>query len=156
MRARLPGAVLLEVAVSGRYRRYERGLRYSRQRVRSVELGRCECGRSASVLADSGTGSLGWRKLVPVCATCAGDRPVLTGDGFGRLSGGTVTVTTEAAAAGVSPLGTLVGSESAAGAVVVLGAELALMQARLDEMQRRIDELTRAGEDERPGGGEAG
>lgn len=148
------GAVLLEVAVSGRYRRYERGLRYARQRVRSVEFGRCDCGRSASVLSDSGTGSLGWRKLIPVCATCAGDRPVLTADGFGRLSGGTVAVRAEAAAMGAAPLGTVVGSE-AAGAVAVLGAELALLQARLDEVQQRLDDMTRT-RDEEGSGPEAG
>ena len=39
-------AVLLEVAASGRYRRYERGLRYSRQRVRSVHVSRCDCGQA--------------------------------------------------------------------------------------------------------------
>jgi len=146
------GAVLLEVAVSGRYRRYERGLRYARQRVRSVELGRCDCGRSAAVLADSGTGSLGWRKLIPVCPSCAGDRPVLTGDSFGRLCGGKVTITTESANLGpVVALGTSVGAETA-GAVAVLGAELALLQARLDEVQTRLDGMTRKDQD-RPGTG---
>jgi hypothetical protein len=146
------GAVLLEVAVSGRYRRYERGLRYARQRVRTVEFGRCDCGRPAVVLADSGTGSLGWRKLIPVCPTCAGDRPVLTADGFGKLSGGTVTVTAGSATTGpAAPLTTLVESE-AAGAVAVLGAELALLQARLDEVQQRLDEMTRR-QDGRPGEG---
>ncbi|RTL63635.1 MAG: hypothetical protein EKK42_27585 [Pseudonocardiaceae bacterium] len=153
------GAVLLEVAVSGRYRRYERGLRYSRQRVRTVELGRCECGRSASVLSDSGTGSLGWRKLLPICSTCAGDRPVLTADGFGRLSGGTITVTAEPSAAGpVAPLAGLPGTESlvgaeSSGAVAVLGAELALLQARLDEVQKRLDDLTRTRESGEQEGG---
>lgn len=137
------GAVLIEVAVSGRYRRYERGLRYARQRVRSVEIGRCDCGRSAAVLADSGAGSIGWRKLVPVCPTCAGDRPVLTPESFGRLSGGKVTVTTEANGMGPAvALGTVVGPETA-GAVAVLGAELALLQARLDEVQQRLDGMTR-------------
>ena len=47
-------AVLLEVAASGRYRRYERGLRYSRQRVRTVRVNRCDCGQPATVLVDTG------------------------------------------------------------------------------------------------------
>ena len=37
-------AVLLEVTASGRFIRYERGLRYSRQRVRAVRVGPCGCG----------------------------------------------------------------------------------------------------------------
>ena len=135
------GAVLLEVAVSGRYRRYERGLRYARQRVRSVELGRCDCGRPAAVLVDSGAGSVGWRKLVPTCPPCARDRPVLTADTFGRLSGGKVTVTTESGAGPAVPLVPMVAPDGA-GAVAILGAELALLQARLDEVQQRLDEMT--------------
>ena len=39
-------SVLLEIAASGRYVRYELGLRYARQTVRSVRLGRCGCGRA--------------------------------------------------------------------------------------------------------------
>lgn len=136
------GAVLLEVAVSGRYRRYERGLRYARQRVRSVELGRCDCGRPAAVLADSGTGSVGWRRLVPICATCAGDRPVLTAESFGRLSGGKITVTAASAGGPAVALGPLVAPDGT-GAVAILGAELALLQARLDEVQQRLDDMTR-------------
>jgi hypothetical protein len=89
------GAVLLEVAVSGRYRRHERGLRYSRQRVCAVRIGRCDCGRPAEVLADSGAGTVGWRRLHPVCPRCAGQRPVLDPVTFGRLAGGRVAVTTE-------------------------------------------------------------
>ena len=139
------GAVLLEVAVSGHYRRYERGLRYARQRVRSVELGRCDCGRSAAVLVDSGAGSVGWRRLVPTCVGCARDRPVLTAETFGRLSGGKVTVRTESGAGGpavpLTPLDAVAGN--GAGAVAILGAELALLQARLDEVQQRLDDMTR-------------
>ncbi|NMH95842.1 hypothetical protein [Pseudonocardia acidicola] len=139
------GAVLLEVAVSGRYRRYERGLRYARQRVCVVRIGRCECARPAQVLADSGAGSVGWRRLVPVCAACAGIRPVLGPEVFGRLAGG-ITVTTDDAAAGpVAPLPAPAVPE-AAGAVAVLSAEVALLQARLDDVQTRLDELTRRDE----------
>src|SRR5207237_433214 len=38
-------AVVLEVVASGRFIRYERGLRYSHQRVKAVRVGPCECGR---------------------------------------------------------------------------------------------------------------
>ncbi|WP_214369212.1 hypothetical protein [Pseudonocardia sp. H11422] len=146
------GAVLLEVAVSGRYRRYERGLRYARQRVCVVRVGRCECGRPAGLLADSGAGSVGWRRLVPVCATCAGAQPVLTPAAFGQLAGG-ITVRTDGPAAGpVAPLpatGVAAVTDDApagAGAVALLTAEVALLQARLDEVQARVDRLTRRDE----------
>jgi hypothetical protein len=42
-------AVLLDVAVSGRFIRYERGLRYARQRIISLRIGRCACGHRAQV-----------------------------------------------------------------------------------------------------------
>ena len=68
-------AVLLEVVASGRFIRYERGLRYSRQRVRAVRVGPCGCGRTAIGLVDGGSGFVGWRCLAAVCAVCAVDRP---------------------------------------------------------------------------------
>jgi hypothetical protein len=149
--------VLLEVAASGRYRRHERGLRYSQQRVRTVRIGRCGCGRPAEVLADSGTGVVGWRRLVPVCAGCAGPRPVLAPAAFGRLVGGGVGIMAEGSPRG--PLAPLAGgvegadagdpaagaagdpAAGAAGAVAVLTAEVALLQARLDELAARLDAL---------------
>lgn len=139
------GAVHLEVAASGRFRRYELGLRYSRQRVRSVRLRACRCGRAATVLADTGSGSAGWRRLDPVCSSCAGHRPVLTTDDFGRLAGGLPVSSDEVG-------GTVGASEPAApdddvpgdaGAVAVLTAEVALLQAQLERMQQRLDELER-------------
>lgn len=129
-------AVLLEVAVSGRYRRYERGLRYSRQRVRTVRLGRCECGRPAALFADSGAGSVGWRKLIPVCPTCAATRPVLTPDDFARRAG-KIEVLVEA------PVQTGPAEPDGPGTVAILAAEVALLQARLDDVQARLDALTR-------------
>ena len=63
-------ALLLEVAASGRYIRYERGLRYSRQRVRAILEAQCACGRPGTALADAGSGLIGWRHLAPVCDTC--------------------------------------------------------------------------------------
>jgi hypothetical protein len=47
-------ALLLEVAAAGRYIRYERGLRYSRQRVRVITQARCDCGHAASALTEPG------------------------------------------------------------------------------------------------------
>jgi len=71
-------ALLLQVAASGSYIRYERGLRYSRQRVVAVLDARCSCGRPGSALADAGRGIIGWRHLTPVCAPCTAGRPVLS------------------------------------------------------------------------------
>src|ERR1700761_2618730 len=65
-------ALLLEVAASGRYIRYERGLRSSGRRVRATLAPRGECGRAGDGLADAGSGLIGWRHLEPVCAACAG------------------------------------------------------------------------------------
>ena len=88
--------VLLEIAASGRFVRYELGLRYARQTVRTVRLGRCGCGRVSTALADGGPGVVGWRRLHPVCGLCAGPRPVLTLAAFGTLSGG-ITVCSDQA-----------------------------------------------------------
>jgi hypothetical protein len=81
-------AVLLEIVASGRYVRYERGLRYARQRVTRVRVGRCACGHRARVLAETGVGTIGWRRLVAVCPDCTGSRPALTFDAFSRLLAG--------------------------------------------------------------------
>jgi hypothetical protein len=70
-------ALLLQVAASGSYIRYERGLRYSRQRVVAVLDAQCSCGRPGAALADAGSGLIGWRHLAPVCAQCTAGRPVL-------------------------------------------------------------------------------
>ena len=145
-------AVLLEVAASGRYRRYERGLRYARQRVRTVRVGRCECGRPGELLADSGAGSVGWRRLLPVCRGCAADRPVLTAERFGELAGQIDVLLETPASTGPAPVGPAptVRAAEDAGTVALLGAEVAVLHARLDEtlarldaVQARLDELTR-------------
>jgi hypothetical protein len=81
-------AVLLEVAASGRYIRYERGLRYARQRVRSVRVGRCACGQRARVFVETGVGTVGWRRLVAACPACAGNRPAISFGAFSRLLSG--------------------------------------------------------------------
>jgi len=63
-------AVLLEVGASGRFIRYERGLRYARQRVTLVRVGRCGCATPPPVFVN-GAGSVGWRRVVAVCPACA-------------------------------------------------------------------------------------
>lgn len=83
--------VLLEVAILGRFVRYERGLRYARQRVTHVRAGRCGCGHPASMFVQSGASSVGWRRLVAVCTTCAASRPGLPLDDISRLLGVPVT-----------------------------------------------------------------
>jgi hypothetical protein len=122
-------AVLLDVIVSGRYMRYERGLRYARQRVTAVRVGRCACGHRARVFVEASAGTAGWRRLVAVCASCAGTRAVLSFGWLSRmLSGvpvipdtiaGAATIGTESpdVVAGVS------GSSGVAGAATSPGAE---------------------------------
>lgn len=81
-------AVLLEVAASGRFMRYERGLRYAQQRVTAVWTYRCGCGRPATQFIQTGAGMSGWQRLAGSCAGCAGGRPRLSLAEFSRLLGG--------------------------------------------------------------------
>jgi hypothetical protein len=163
-------AVLLEVSASGRFMRYERGLRYGKQRVTTVRVGRCGCGHAATVFVETGAGSVGWRRVVAVCPACAGPRPGLALAGLSRLLGGVPVVqddtarpydpvrpydlSTESspapAASSAGPArsapssGTAPALDSVAHAelVPVLAAEVALLQARLDEVQRQLVRLT--------------
>jgi hypothetical protein len=136
-------AVLLEVAASGRFIRYDRGLRYSRQRVRAVRVGRCGCGSLAGGLLDDGRGFAGWRCLAPACQACAAGRPFLALGGFGAALERPVPVTAGewgglpvAGAAGGTG-GPWPGQPDQAG-VATLSAEIALVHARLDELQARL------------------
>jgi hypothetical protein len=137
-------AVLLEVVASGRFIRYERGLRYSRQRVRAVRVGPCACGRPARVLADAGRGLVGWRHLMPSCGACAANQAVIGFGDFAARLGGLVPVTADEGAAGwpaeipgpPSPDGL-----PDAGAIAALGAEIALVHARLDHLQTQFNRL---------------
>jgi len=138
-------ALLLEVAASGRYIRYERGLRYSRQRVRAIRQAWCGCGGPGTALADAGSGLVGWRHLAPVCDRCAAGRPTLPLHDFVARLGGRVRIeqapdtmarpaepdAVPADAAGL----TLPGEPPFA----VLAAEIALLHARLDDLQARLD-----------------
>jgi hypothetical protein len=129
-------ALILEVTASGRYVRYERGLRYSRQRVRAVLDAQCACGRASAALADAGSGLIGWRHLAPVCAACAAGRPTLALTEFAARLGGAVQV---------APLlsrdlpGPSVSLEAGEPPLAVLAAEIALLHARLDDLQSRLD-----------------
>jgi hypothetical protein len=141
-------AVLLEVAASGRFIRYERGLRYSRQRVRAVRVGPCECGRPARGLADAGRGLVGWRYLMPSCGACPANRAVVGFGYFAARLGGLVPVTADEGAAGwpaeipgpASP-----GGPPDAGVIAALGAEIALVHARLDHLQTQFNRLEGGG-----------
>jgi hypothetical protein len=92
-------AVLLDVVVSGRYMRYERGLRYARQRVTAVRVGRCACGQRARVFVEANAGTAGWRRLVAVCASCAGGRAVLSFGWLSRMLAGVPVTPDESTAA---------------------------------------------------------
>jgi hypothetical protein len=139
-------ALLLEVTASGRYIRYERGLRYSKQRVRTILDAQCACGRAGIALADAGSGLIGWRHLAPVCGTCVIGRPALTLREFTARLDGKVRVTPLLSAGPLIPAD-LDGAASTAadtgGAgespIAVLTAEIALLHARLDDIQSRLE-----------------
>jgi len=136
-------ALILEVTASGRYIRYERGLRYSRQRVRAILDAQCACGRACAALADAGSGLIGWRHLAPVCEACTAGRPALALTQFAaRLDGavhGAVLVapmlSRDLPGPSVPP-GTGGAGEPP---FAVLAAEIALLHARLDDLQSRLD-----------------
>lgn len=139
-------ALLLEVTASGRYIRYERGLRYSRQRVRAILDAQCGCGRPGAGLADTGGGVIGWRHLAPTCGGCAQGRPVLPlGDFASRLDGpvriAPLLSAGLMASAGPPAPGTATAPTASAeeSPIAVLSAEIALLHARLDDLQSRLD-----------------
>ncbi|MEU1073908.1 MULTISPECIES: hypothetical protein [unclassified Streptomyces] len=125
-------ALLLDVAVLGRYLRFERGMRYARQRVRTATAGPCRCRRTATGLADAGWGRPGWRAVEPVCPGCAGARAVVGFDDFARRGGEGLKVTA-APATGADP--------GPGRSFPELVAEAALLQARLDWFQSELARL---------------
>jgi len=136
-------AVLLEVAASGRFIRYERGLRYSRQRVRAARAGPCGCGRPATGFVDAASGFVGWRRLVAACAACTADRPSLAFEEFAACLNGPVMAGAGPGTGARVGATTMPGVVSAAGeptpsSIAVLSAEIALVQARLDDLQERV------------------
>jgi hypothetical protein len=132
-------ALLIEVAASGRYIRYERGLRYSRQRVRVIKQTGCACGRPGTALADAGSGLVGWRHLAPVCDLCAAGRPIMTLREFAARLDGRVRIDTDQD--GLAQLGISSMPLQATGEppYAVLAAEIALLHARLDDLQGRME-----------------
>jgi hypothetical protein len=133
-------ALVLEVAASGRYIRYERGLRYSRQRVRAVLGAQCGCGRPGTALSDAGSGLIGWRHLSPVCETCSRGRPVLTLRDFTSRLDGPVRVPPLLPGAPLTAgLQAPPGAPSGESPIAILTAEIALLHARLDDLQSRLD-----------------
>ena len=134
-------ALLIEVAASGRYIRYERGLRYSRQRIRAIKQAWCGCGRPGVALADAGSGLVGWRHLAPACDQCVAGRPTLTLREFVARLDGRVRIDE-----GPDGMAQLPGMAPPAEATLepeqpfaVLTAEIALLHARLDNLQARLD-----------------
>ena len=138
-------ALILEVTASGQYIRYERGLRYSRQRVRAILDAQCACGRAGAALADAGSGLIGWRHLAPVCDACTAGRPALSLREFARRLDGTVRVATLLSstplALSVQPKPVTRELPDGAGEppIAVLAAEIALLHARMDDLQSRLD-----------------
>ena len=130
---RYRASLILEVSVLGRFIRYEDGFRYARQRVRRIRVGACRCGRPAVVLADDGTGLVGWRRLMPACDGCAGWARAVTFADFAARVGPGVAVVEEA----VHPA---IGKDAPPFAVMV--AEVALLQARLDDVQAQLARLS--------------
>lgn len=127
-------AVLLEVTVLGAYIRFERGFRYARQRVRGATVPPCDCGATASLLADAGWGRPGWRVLEAACGRCRGGRQAVSVPEFARLAGEglrVVAAAPPASAGGLPGLG-----------MPELMAEAALLQARLDWFQAELARLT--------------
>jgi hypothetical protein len=139
-------ALLLEVTASGRYIRYERGLRYSRQRVRAILDARCGCGRPGVALTDARSGLIGWRHLAPACGSCAQGLPGLTLRDFTARLDGAVRIAPMTSAV---PLpGAVLAAQDAVGLpqvpsgespIAVLTAEIALLHARMDDLQSRLD-----------------
>jgi hypothetical protein len=137
-------ALVLQVTASGRYIRYERGLRYSRQRVRAILDAQCACGRPGTALADAGSGLIGWRRLAPVCDPCAAGRPALTLAEFtGRLDGDVRVATLLSSSPSALGVQARPGTRDVPAAgeppFAVLAAEIALLHARLDDLQSRLD-----------------
>ena len=139
-------ALVLEVTASGRYIRYERGLRYSRQRVRAILDARCGCGRPGAALTDAGSGLVGWRHLAPACGNCAQGRLTLTLrdfaarlDGPVRIAPMTSAVPLPANAPVPQDTADLPQASAAESPIAVLTAEIALLHARLDDLQSRLD-----------------
>lgn len=146
------GSVLLDVSASGRFLRYEDGLRYQHQRVRAVRAGLCDCGRRAEGFVDAGQGVVGWRRLLPVCAVCAGSKPQISPARIGALLPG-IPVGRDEGARPIDDLPLPPGAweEPPDAKVALLSAEVSLLQARLDAVQSSLSDLDGPGTQRRTG-----
>jgi hypothetical protein len=134
--------VILEVAATGRFIRYEKGLRYARQRVRAVRVGRCGCGQLAVGLIDSGKGLPGWRRLKPACIRCAAWTDAVTFPEFAAGLGLGLPVVSDADDSDRwSPMGFAPSPADAGLPFAVVAAEVALLQVRLDDVQTHLARL---------------
>ena len=111
--------------------------------MRAVRVGPCRCGRPAIGLIDALAGFVGWRCLAAACAACAADRPCRTFAEFAACLSEPVGVdtNTEPGAYGgglMMPSAVSAGAPPGPSSVVVLTAEIALVQARLDDLQARV------------------
>lgn len=146
--------VMLEIVASGRFMRYERGLRYARQRITAVRVGRCGCGRPAMTFIRAEFVPPGWNRLLGSCAGCTGRRLAIPFSEFARLLDGPPVTSDDAAqphhplrpgdpaAASGAPAGLPLDQADRAALVPLLCAEVALLQGRLDEVQRQLARLT--------------
>jgi hypothetical protein len=135
-------AVVLQVSVLGAYTRYERGIRYARQRVRNIRVGACGCGHPAEAFVRADNGLPGWRGLRATCVGCAAGLRLLPLTEYARLAGAWVNVTTDAVPDRSRP-------RQRDAALPLLAAEAALLQARLDRFQEQLERL--ADPDPEPG-----
>ena len=87
---------------------------------------------------------MGWRGLMPVCAGCGASRALITFGGFATRLGGQIPVTPDEGAAGwpgQAGEGLPDAGLPDAAAIAALGAEMALVHARLDHLQARFNQL---------------
>jgi hypothetical protein len=82
---------------------------------------------------------VGWRGLMPVCAACGASRARITFGSFAARLGGQIPVTPDEGAAGWP--GQAGDGLPDAAAIAALGAEIALVHARLDHLQARFSRL---------------
>jgi len=91
------------------------------------------CGAPADVLADTGRGLTGWRRLQPACTLCSRRGATLSRTAFASLLGGDVTITP----------GEPIEDTDVPAALATLSAEVALLEARLDDVQRELARIGR-------------
>ncbi|MFJ9852074.1 hypothetical protein [Streptomyces sp. NPDC101150] len=130
-------AAILEVTVLGAYIRFERGMRYARQRVRVARIGPCGCGLLPEVFVDAGWGRTGWRALAGACKGCAAGRDEVSFEDFVRIGGGRLRVVPGRREARADAAADTVPARRAPEPA----AEATAMQARLDRLHGQLGRL---------------